>query len=146
MCLIKKNKKSLGIFGKMCFIHLGLMWSSMFHWELGVSFRYGLQVTSTCSQPLQKNKTWWACRSFMKNKATSELKIWEDSPLRKSLARWIQHAACGFVQKANFAAQHLHQVAPPASTNLHLPQVVSVTCSVLREGQMCLSRHAKVQI
>lgn len=37
-------------------LHLGLIWSSMFHWELGVSFKYGLQVTSTCSQPLNRNK------------------------------------------------------------------------------------------
>lgn len=38
------------------YIHLGLMWSSMFHCELGVSLTYGLHVTSTCSHPLLKSK------------------------------------------------------------------------------------------
>lgn len=38
-------------------LHLGLMWSSKFQRELGVSFRYGVQVTSTCSQPLRNSRT-----------------------------------------------------------------------------------------
>ncbi len=44
------------------------------------------------------------------------------------------------MQKADFAAQHLHQVTLPTSTHLHLPQVIGVTCAILRTGkkvEMC---------
>lgn len=37
-------------------LHLGLIWSSKFQRELGVSFKYGVQVTSNCSQPLRNSK------------------------------------------------------------------------------------------
>lgn len=56
-------------------------------------------------------------------------------PLRESLARGVKHTTGGSVQKADFAAQHLHQVTLPTSTHLHLPQVIGVTCAILRTSK-----------
>lgn len=58
-------------------VRLGLMWSSIFHWELGVSFRYGLQVTSTCSQPLDTNNTcsYWQNQSGRQMLVKSEQRM-----------------------------------------------------------------------
>lgn len=56
-------------------------------------------------------------------------------PLWESLARRVKHATGGSVQKADFATQHLHQVTLPTSTHLHLPQVIDVTCAILRTSK-----------
>lgn len=35
--------------------------------------------------------------------------------------------------KADLAAQHFHQIAFPTSTHLHLPQVIDVSCTILKK-------------
>lgn len=70
-------------------VHLGLIWSSKFQRELGVSFRYGVQVTSTCSQPLRNSRT--ASHHFTINHSIFPVHICFSSPFSFTLPCNINH-------------------------------------------------------
>lgn len=56
-------------------------------------------------------------------------------PLGKCLAGGVKHTTGSSVQEAHFAAQHFDQVSLAASTHLHQPQIIGVSCAVLRTSQ-----------
>lgn len=56
-------------------------------------------------------------------------------PLGKSFAGGIKHATGGSMKEAHFAAQHLHRVTLLTPAHLHLPQVIGISCAVLRRGK-----------
>lgn len=66
-------------------------------------------------------------------------------PLWESFARGVKHAAGSSVQEADFATQHLHEVTPPTPTHLHHPQVIGVTCAILRTGKQSKSNITATQ-
>lgn len=72
--------------------------------------------------PYLKKKTFWG-----KLERSLLLPLWE------SLARGEEHTTCSFVQEADFATQNLHKVAFLATTHLHPPEVVGITCAILRK-------------
>lgn len=88
--------------------------------------------------PWTQTKTFWLSIHTTNQSWIEEVKSDQRRlvlPLWESLAGGVKHTAGSSVQKADFATQHLHQVTLSASTYLHLPRIVGVSCAILRTSK-----------